>query len=198
MAALFEAAADNAPLTLDDFVPAGVPPLTEVIHEGKNSLRSSPDFKSDSAAPAKARASSGATTTRRWPLHRPRLFRGAPPRGRRTHHRLHPRSHSQTPALARDSLELCAPGALHLPRDPRSVASGESPRVRGARDPGRAADERVVRVDSPRARRAGDLAREPPSGAPGRRGDAPGTRGGAPGTSKSYCEGCGLRSSSNG
>src|SRR3954471_5480986 len=38
MAALFEAAADNPPATLDDFVPPGTPPLTEVIHEGKNSL----------------------------------------------------------------------------------------------------------------------------------------------------------------
>ena len=38
LAALFEAAADNEPLTLEDFVPAGVAPMTEVIHEGKNSL----------------------------------------------------------------------------------------------------------------------------------------------------------------
>jgi hypothetical protein len=38
LAALFEAAADNEPLTLDHFVPEDVPPLTEVIHEGKNSL----------------------------------------------------------------------------------------------------------------------------------------------------------------
>src|SRR5689334_11236299 len=38
LATLFDAAADNAPLTLDDFVPPGVPPATEVIHEGKNSL----------------------------------------------------------------------------------------------------------------------------------------------------------------
>jgi len=38
LALLFEAAADNAPLTLEDFVPANVPAMTEVIHEGKNSL----------------------------------------------------------------------------------------------------------------------------------------------------------------
>jgi hypothetical protein len=38
LAALFDAAADNEPLALDDLVPPGVPPLTEVIHEGKNSL----------------------------------------------------------------------------------------------------------------------------------------------------------------
>jgi hypothetical protein len=38
LAALFDATVDNAPLTLDDMVPSGVPPLTEVIHEGKNSL----------------------------------------------------------------------------------------------------------------------------------------------------------------
>src|SRR4051812_23421059 len=38
MAALFDAAADNAPATLDDFVPRETAPLTEVIHQGKNSL----------------------------------------------------------------------------------------------------------------------------------------------------------------
>jgi hypothetical protein len=38
LAALFDAAADNEPLTLDHFVPPDVPDLTEVIHEGKNSL----------------------------------------------------------------------------------------------------------------------------------------------------------------
>jgi hypothetical protein len=38
LAALFEAAAGNRPLLLTDLVPAGVPPLTEVIHDGKNSL----------------------------------------------------------------------------------------------------------------------------------------------------------------
>jgi hypothetical protein len=35
---LYEAAKDFKPLTLDFFVPADVPPLTEVIHWGKNSL----------------------------------------------------------------------------------------------------------------------------------------------------------------
>jgi hypothetical protein len=38
LAPLFEAAAANEPLRLTDLVPAAVPPLTEVIHEGKNSL----------------------------------------------------------------------------------------------------------------------------------------------------------------
>ena len=38
LAALFEAAADNAPLTLADLVPPEVAPMREVIHEGKNSL----------------------------------------------------------------------------------------------------------------------------------------------------------------
>jgi hypothetical protein len=38
LAALYEAAAGNAPLRLDDFVPVGVGARTEVIHEGKNSL----------------------------------------------------------------------------------------------------------------------------------------------------------------
>ncbi len=35
---LWDKAADNAPLTLDDFVPASVEPLKEVIHEGRNTL----------------------------------------------------------------------------------------------------------------------------------------------------------------
>jgi hypothetical protein len=38
LAPLFEAAAANAPLRLADLVPAGMPPLTEVVHTGKNSL----------------------------------------------------------------------------------------------------------------------------------------------------------------
>jgi hypothetical protein len=38
LARLFDVAADNEPLTLDHFVPAGVGPMVEVIHEGKNSL----------------------------------------------------------------------------------------------------------------------------------------------------------------
>jgi hypothetical protein len=38
LASLFEAAADNEPLTLEHFVPSGVAPLVEVVHEGKNSL----------------------------------------------------------------------------------------------------------------------------------------------------------------
>ncbi len=38
LAALFDASADNEPLTLADLVPEETAPLTEVIHEGKNSL----------------------------------------------------------------------------------------------------------------------------------------------------------------
>jgi hypothetical protein len=38
LAELFEAAAGNPPLRLVDLVPAEVPALTAVIHEGKNSL----------------------------------------------------------------------------------------------------------------------------------------------------------------
>jgi hypothetical protein len=38
MARLFEAARDNDPLTLDHFVPQDMPPGSEVIHDGKNSL----------------------------------------------------------------------------------------------------------------------------------------------------------------
>jgi hypothetical protein len=42
LAPLFEAAAVNPPLRLDDMVPAQTPALVEVVHEGKNSL---PAFK---------------------------------------------------------------------------------------------------------------------------------------------------------
>lgn len=35
---LFEKAGASAPLTLDDYVPEGVDPLREVIHEGRNTL----------------------------------------------------------------------------------------------------------------------------------------------------------------
>lgn len=38
MAHLFEAAAENPPTTLDDFVPPDCPTVAEVIHYGKNSL----------------------------------------------------------------------------------------------------------------------------------------------------------------
>jgi hypothetical protein len=38
LAALYEAAADNRPLAFTDMVPAEVPDMTPVIHEGKNSL----------------------------------------------------------------------------------------------------------------------------------------------------------------
>ncbi|HET6283802.1 MAG TPA: hypothetical protein VFH73_22805, partial [Polyangia bacterium] len=38
LSALYELASENAPLQLTDLVPAQVPPMTEVIHEGKNSL----------------------------------------------------------------------------------------------------------------------------------------------------------------
>jgi hypothetical protein len=37
-APLYEAAKGFRPITLDHFVPQGVPPLTEVIHEGRNTL----------------------------------------------------------------------------------------------------------------------------------------------------------------
>ena len=35
---LYEKAASAAPLTLDDFVPAGTPPRTQIIHDGRNTL----------------------------------------------------------------------------------------------------------------------------------------------------------------
>jgi hypothetical protein len=56
MAALFDAAADNPPLTLDDFVPPSVPPMTEVIHEGKNSLLMFTRFQKRFCRPAEGSA----------------------------------------------------------------------------------------------------------------------------------------------
>jgi hypothetical protein len=45
MATLWEAAKGFRPLTLADFVPESVPPLVEVIHEGKNSLPAQTHFQ---------------------------------------------------------------------------------------------------------------------------------------------------------
>src|SRR5262245_59146204 len=52
LASLFEAAADNEPLTLDHFVPPAVPPMTEVIHQGKNSLGLFTQFQKRFCRPA--------------------------------------------------------------------------------------------------------------------------------------------------
>jgi hypothetical protein len=54
LAELFEAAAKNPPLRLTDLVPAGVPPLTAVIHEGKNSLPLFTRFEKRFCRPADA------------------------------------------------------------------------------------------------------------------------------------------------
>jgi len=56
LARLFEAAADNAPLKLDHFVPADIPVGAEVVHWGKNSLRLFRRFQKRFCRPA-ARAS---------------------------------------------------------------------------------------------------------------------------------------------
>src|SRR5690348_10959386 len=46
MAKLYEAAsADNRPIDLNHFVPAGTPPLREVVHYGRNSLAILHDFE---------------------------------------------------------------------------------------------------------------------------------------------------------
>lgn len=42
---LYEKAARAAPLTLDDFVPAGVAPRVEIIHDGRNTLPLLPSLK---------------------------------------------------------------------------------------------------------------------------------------------------------
>jgi hypothetical protein len=54
LAALFDAAADNAPVTLDDLVPADTAPMTEVIHDGKNSLPLFSRFQKRFCRPAAA------------------------------------------------------------------------------------------------------------------------------------------------
>ena len=117
-------------------VPAEVPPLTEVIHDGKNSLPLFSRFQKRFCRPA---GPLGDTELWGYNEQAMRVFTGP---GYFVAHTPEERDviidYSRVPtakprALARDSLELCAPGALHLPRDPRSVASGQSPRVRGAR-----------------------------------------------------------------
>lgn len=48
---LWELAADAAPLTLEDFVPADVDPVTEVIHHGRNTLPALNSFQKRFARP---------------------------------------------------------------------------------------------------------------------------------------------------
>jgi hypothetical protein len=50
-ARLFEAAQGFKPLTLDDFVPPGTAPLTEVIHYGRNTLPAFNNFQKRFARP---------------------------------------------------------------------------------------------------------------------------------------------------
>ena len=64
LAALFEAAADNTPLTLADLVPPEVAPMREVIHEGKNSLGVFTRFQKRLCRPRHPAPSCGATTSR--------------------------------------------------------------------------------------------------------------------------------------
>lgn len=45
MAALWEAAKGFRPVALEDFVPSSIPPLVEVIHDGKNSLPAHTHFQ---------------------------------------------------------------------------------------------------------------------------------------------------------
>ncbi|HEY2902777.1 MAG TPA: hypothetical protein VGL59_19505 [Polyangia bacterium] len=62
LAPLFEAAAFNEPLRLTDLVPAETPPLTEVIHEGKNSLPLFTRFQKRFCRPP----STGSATAELW------------------------------------------------------------------------------------------------------------------------------------
>lgn len=52
MATLWEAVKSFRPISLDDFVPASVPPLVEVIHQGKNSLPAFTHFQKRFCRPA--------------------------------------------------------------------------------------------------------------------------------------------------
>jgi hypothetical protein len=51
-ATLFEAAQGFHKITIDDFAPQGVPPLTSVLHEGKNSLPMFSHFRKHFCRPA--------------------------------------------------------------------------------------------------------------------------------------------------
>jgi hypothetical protein len=52
MATLYEAVKGFRPVTLDDYVPAGIPPLVEVITHGKNTLPAHTIFQKRFARPA--------------------------------------------------------------------------------------------------------------------------------------------------
>jgi hypothetical protein len=54
MATLYEAVQGFRPVTLDYYVPPGLPPLTEVIHHGKNSLPAHNFFQKRFALPSDA------------------------------------------------------------------------------------------------------------------------------------------------
>ena len=119
-----------------------MPPLTEVIHDGKNSLPLFSRFQKRFCRPA-----SPLGDTELWGYNEqamrvftgPGYFVAHTPKERDLiidYSRVPTAKPERWPA---DSLELCAPEALHLLRDPRSVAAGESPRVRG----------RAIRGDQP-------------------------------------------------
>jgi hypothetical protein len=59
MATLYEAIQGFKPVTLDDFVPPNVPPLTEVIHHGKSSLTGFTHFQMRFCKPAPESSASG-------------------------------------------------------------------------------------------------------------------------------------------
>ena len=59
MAKLYEALKGYKPLTLEYFVPPDVPPLTEVIHHGKNSLPAFTHFQKRFCRPAEGEAANG-------------------------------------------------------------------------------------------------------------------------------------------
>jgi hypothetical protein len=59
MAVLYDAVKGFRPVTLDDYVPPGVPPLVPVHHHGKNSLAAATIFQKRFSRPARAEGAEG-------------------------------------------------------------------------------------------------------------------------------------------
>jgi hypothetical protein len=60
LATVFEAAKGFRPISLDDFVPPSIPPLVEVIHDGKNSLPAHTHFQKRFCRPSQPKKAAGA------------------------------------------------------------------------------------------------------------------------------------------
>ena len=109
-AKLYEAAKGFRPVSLDDYVPAGTAPLTEVITWGMNTLPAHNHFQKRFAKPADPEAKDrlvGFNFQGLSGLTGPGLLRRAPGvRRGRGRHRLHDGADREVPTLAADRAQL--------------------------------------------------------------------------------------------